>query len=88
MQVRAKLAFELRAALVSVPEVARAPLQLPLAEQAVALLALHVKAVVPPGLTELGLAVRVSVGAAGPDGVTETRIVLEAAPPAPLQVSE
>jgi hypothetical protein len=87
VQARAKLAFAASGALVSLPLVARDPLQLPEAAHAVALLLDQEILVVPPGLTDVGLAVRVRVGAAGPVGVTETTTVLAAAPPAPEQVS-
>lgn len=45
------------------PEVARVPLQLPLAVHAVALVELHVKVLALPLVTDVGLAVNDTVGA-------------------------
>lgn len=87
VQVSPKLALAARGALVSLPVVARAPFQLPEAAHAVALLLVQEIVVVLPGLTEVGLAASVRVGAAGPVGVTDTTTVLAAAPPAPEHVS-
>lgn len=70
-----------RAAEVSVPDVALAPLQAPVAVQLVALVEDHVKVEEPPFATVIGFAVSVSVGTGGTVTVTDRLIV----PPAPVQ---
>lgn len=66
-----------------VPLVASGPLQPPLAVQAVALLALHVRVEDPMLLIVVGDAVRVIEGA---PWVTTTSADCEAEPPAPVQL--
>jgi hypothetical protein len=70
----------------SEPLMARAPLQLPEAVQAVALVDVQASVVLPGETTVLGLALRLTVGAAG-TGLTVTVVVCAAVPPAPVQVS-
>jgi hypothetical protein len=68
-----------------VPLEALPPLQPPVAVQDVALVELHVSAEVPPLATEVGFAVRVTVGA----GTTVTIAVATLlVPPVPLHVNE
>jgi hypothetical protein len=73
----------LTAPLACEPLLASAPVQPPLAWQAVALLELQVNVDVPPAARLVGFAVNVAVGATLT--VTET---LELEPPAPLQTIE
>ncbi len=61
-----------------------APDQLPEAMQEVALVELQVRVAVPPELTEVGLAMSVTVGASV---VTVTFTDCEELPPVPVQVS-
>jgi hypothetical protein len=63
VHVRVKLLLAVRGALVSVPEVGRAPLHAPEALQLVALVELQVKFVTPPLSTTVGLALMLTVGA-------------------------
>ena len=83
-QVRVKVVVALSAALLSLPLVARAPLQPSLAEQLVALVLLQLKVLACPAAIVAGLALKVSVGAGG--AVTVTVVLLEALPPVPEQV--
>ena len=79
----------MRAPVVCVPLVARVPAQLPEAVQEVAPVELHVRVDAAPLATEVGLALKVAVGAAG--NVAETATVAVAAelvPPGPVQVKE
>lgn len=70
-----------------VPAVALAPLQPPVAVQALELLDDQVSTLTPPGATVAGLADRVTVGAAGvAGGVTVTVVEALAAPPVPEQL--
>lgn len=64
---------------------ALAPDQAPPAVQAVAWVDDHVRPALPPLVMVLGLATRLTVGAAG---VTDTVVDCAAFPPAPEQVSE
>lgn len=75
------------APLLAEPEVARLPLHAPLAVHEVASLDDHVRVVVPPLATLVGLAVNVTRGAGAP-AVTETVTDLETLPPLPWQLSE
>ena len=75
VQVNAKLVVAVNAAVVCVPLVALVPLQPPEAVQPVALVELHAKAGASPLATEVGLAVRVTVGAGGGGDVTVTVVV-------------
>ena len=68
------------------PPVASLPDQLPEAVHAVALVVDQVNIELLPLSTELGLAVRLTVGA-GAAGVTETVADWVALPPGPVQVS-
>ena len=63
------------------------PDQLPEAVQDVALVELHVRVAAPPELTEVGLAVSVTVGTGAVPGgaVTVTAADVVAVPPGPLQ---
>ncbi len=75
----------LRAAVLSVPLVARVPLQPPVAVHEVALVELHVKVEVPPAATAVGFAVRATVGR----GLTVIATVCVAlVPPGPAHVKE
>lgn len=73
----------MRAAVVCEPLVARVPDHPPLAVQAVAFVADHVRVELLPLTTLLGLAVNVTVGAGA---VTVTVADCEALPPLPVQV--
>src|SRR3546814_355188 len=66
--------------IVVLPDVATVPLQSPEPEQAVASVELQVSCVLPPIATDIGLALSVSVGAAGLDCVA-------APPPHPARTS-
>jgi hypothetical protein len=71
------------------PVGASAPLQLPVAVQAVALVELQVNVEAPPAVTGLGAAVSVAVGSGGGGAVTVMVCVAAGlVPPAPEQVSE
>jgi len=70
--------------IVSLPEVALAPLHAPLAAQPEALFEDHVSCVEPPGATVVGAALSETVGAGAPVTLTVAeRVVL---PPLPVQV--
>src|SRR5262245_54816310 len=69
VQLSVNAVFALSAALVSVPDVAFAPLHPPDAVQVVAFVLDHVSIVVPPLATVVGLAVRVTVTVPGTGGV-------------------
>ena len=88
VQLSVKLVPALSAAVDSVPAVVRAPLQPPVALQAVALVEDQVRTLVPPGATETGLADSVAVGAEGGGGGGVTCTVAEPlpVPPVPVQV--
>jgi hypothetical protein len=83
VQVSEKLAFALSVPVDLVPLVASAPLQPPLAWQAVALVEVQLSVDVPPTVTDVGFAVSVAVGTTLT--VTDT---VELEPPAPLQTIE
>jgi hypothetical protein len=72
------------AAVSSVPLVALSPLQPPLAVQEVALLDDHVSVEFPPSVTEVGLAVKASVGTGG--AVTRRVTFFDIEPPLPEQI--
>ncbi|MFO1427736.1 MAG: hypothetical protein U1F11_12355 [Steroidobacteraceae bacterium] len=73
------------AGVVSVPELARLPVQPPLAVQAVALVAFQLSWVVPPFATLEGFAESATVGTGGS---TVTFALAAAEPPGPVQLSE
>jgi hypothetical protein len=73
------------AALVVDPDVGFVPLQAPLAVHDVVFSEDHCRTVVPPLATVAGVAVSVTLGAAG--ALTLTMTCLLADPPAPVQVS-
>jgi hypothetical protein len=72
------------AAVSSVPLVALSPLQPPLAVQEVAPLDDHVSVEFPPSVTEVGLAVKASVGTGG--AVTSRVTFFDIEPPLPEQI--
>ena len=78
------MALALSAPVDSLPEVALAPLQAPLAVQEVALVADQLRVLAWPAAIVAGLALKLSVGAGA--AVTVTVVVLAALPPAPEQV--
>lgn len=69
----------------SLPLVPLLPVQSPLAVQDVAFVVDQVSVLLPGETTVLGLALRLTVGAAGA-GLTVTVVVWVALPPAPVQV--
>jgi hypothetical protein len=83
LHARLKFMLVLRAGLASVPLVARAPLHPPLAVQAVAPLLDQASVVAAPEATVAGVALSVTLGAAG----TVTVVDCDTVPPAPVQVS-
>jgi hypothetical protein len=83
--VRVALAVTLRVPVDSVPLVALAPVQSPLAMHDVAFVVDQVRVLVPGETTVLGAALRLTVGAAGA-GLTVTVVDWLALPPAPEQV--
>ena len=87
VQLSVYVAFALRAPVDWEPLVAWLPDQLPEAVQAVAPVVDQVKVEILPLTMELGLAVRLTVGA-GVGDVTETVAAWLALPPAPVHVSE
>jgi hypothetical protein len=84
VQLNVKSVAAVMAAVVSVPLIAFAPDQPPDAVQLVAFVELQVSIVVPPLVTLVGFALKVTVGTGG---VTVTFAVAFASPPAPVQVS-
>jgi hypothetical protein len=74
-----------RVAVPSVPLEPFVPLQPPVAEQDVALVELHVSVEVPPLATEIGFAVRVTVGV---PGTVTVAVATPLVPPAPVQVNK
>jgi len=88
VQVKVYVAAAVNAPVLRLPLVACAPVQLPEAVQAVALVELHVSVDAAPLATEVGAAARVTVGT-GELALTVTVAVSAAlVPPAPAQVSE
>lgn len=71
----------------AVPDTGSAPLQAPLAVQAVALVDDHVRVAAAPTVTDVGLTVIVTVGAGVTAATVVTVAVALALPPAPVQVS-
>jgi hypothetical protein len=69
------------------PLTASAPVQLPVAAHAVALLEVQVKVDAPPPATTTGAAAKVAVGSGGAVTVTSA-VAAGLVPPAPVQVSE
>jgi hypothetical protein len=85
VQLRLKVDEAVSAPVEAVPLVALAPLQAPLAAQALALLDDHVRVALPPELTVLGPTLSVTVGAAA-DTVTVADCVAVPAGPVQLRV--
>jgi hypothetical protein len=85
VQVNVNFEVAVSAAVVALPLTAWGPAQPPEAVQDVAFVAVHVSAAVAPLFTVLGLADKVTVGAAA---VTDTVATCEAVPPEPVQLSE
>jgi hypothetical protein len=84
VQVRPKVALAVRAPVACEPLAALVPDQAPDAAQEVALVADQLKVALPPLAIVLGLALKLTVGAAA---LTETVADCVALPPAPVQVS-
>jgi len=86
VQANVKVVVELIAAVVAEPLSGLLPVQPPLAVHEVALLLDHVSCVVLPTMTEVGLAVSVTVGAGGA-ALTVTVALFVTEPPGPEQAS-
>ena len=87
VQLNVKLVALVSAAVLSLPAVALLPLQPPEAVHDVAFVEFHVRLLVPPLLTVVGAADKVTAGAGVVAAVTATVLLAWAVPPAPVQLS-